>query len=369
MTAQHEVAEQLELFRVMVGDVRDYAIYSLDREGKVLTWNAGAELIKGYTADEVIGRNFSIFYTDEDRARDHPAEELRLAARDGRFEEEGWRLRKDGGRLWASIVLTALYHEDGTLRGYAKITRDLTARREAEEDLRRTAAELERSNAELERFASAAAHDLAEPLHTIAGLADLVVRRQSEDLDPESGEALGHIRSAAERLRGLVDGLLDYARASHGPLRRERVVVAEAVGHVLESLRARLVERGAHVEWDAGGLGAVMADSRLLEAVLQNLIANALKFTNGEETRIEIGGEVVDGERMLFVADNGIGIAPEHQQRVFGLFSRLHGTDIYPGTGMGLAMCRRIIERHGGEMGVQSAPGQGSRFWFTLPAG
>ena len=135
-----------------------------------------------------------------------------------------------------------------------------------------------------------------------------------------------------------------------------------------DSLRARLSERAAVVEHDSSQLGAVMGDQRLLEAVLQNLVANALKFNERDEPRIEVSAERIDGAVRLWVCDDGIGIAPEYQERVFGLFSRLHGIDTYPGTGLGLAMCRRIIERHGGEMGVESAPGQGSRFWFTLPA-
>jgi len=366
MSKQHAVAEQLELFRLMVASVRDYAIYSLDPDGYIQTWNAGAELIKGYTADEVIGEHFSVFYTEEDRAREHPAEELRIAAREGRYEEEGWRCRKDGSRLWASIVLTALYEDDGTLRGFAKVTRDLTARREADEDLRRTARELERSNVELERFASAAAHDLAEPLHTIAGLADLIDRKYGTALEADGREALRHIRSGAERLRGLVDGLLAYSRASHGAMKVDRVDLAQVLEHVIAALRARLAERRATVDHDA--LGVVKGDARLLEAVLQNLVANALKFNERDEPHIEVSSESLDGSVRLWVADDGIGIPPEYQERVFGLFSRLHGIDTYPGTGLGLAMCRRIIERHGGEMGVESAPGHGSRFWFTLPA-
>src|SRR5207237_7424149 len=141
---------------------------------------------------------------------------------DGRYEEESWRLRKDGSRFWADVVVTALYDDDGTHVGFGKVTRDLTGRRAAEEDLRRTAAELERSNAELERFASAAAHDLVEPLHTIAGLADLIARRNEGAFDEESREALVHIRSGAARLRRLVDPLLRYSRASHRPARPQR---------------------------------------------------------------------------------------------------------------------------------------------------
>ena len=362
------VNDELEQFRLLVASIRDYAIFLLDAGGHVRTWNAGAELIKGYSEAEIIGRHFSIFYPPDACAQNHPAHELEIAAREGRFEEEGWRLRKDGSGFWANVVITALRNDHGILIGYAKVTRDLTARREADEDLRRTATELERSNAELERFAAAAAHDLAEPLHTIAGLADLIDHRHGASLDPDAAEALGHIRGGAERLRRMLDGLFAYSRASHGEMRRERVEVARALAHVLDSLSARIEERGGRVDHDPAGLGVVMADGRLLEAVLQNVIANALKFTEGEEPRIVVSA-ARDGDRWrLTVADNGIGIPPEHQERVFALFSRLHPSERYPGTGLGLAMCRRIVERHGCEMGLESAPGEGSRFWFTLPA-
>jgi len=359
--------EQLDQFRLLVASIRDYAIFLLDAGGYVRTWNDGAELIKGYCEAEIIGKHFSIFYPPEAVEGKHPAHELEVAAREGRFEEEGWRVRKDGTRLWASVVITALRNDHGILIGYAKVTRDLTRRREAEEELRRTTAELERSNSELERFAAAAAHDLAEPLHTIAGLADLIGRRHGATFDPEAREALAHIRGGADRVRRLLDGLLTYSRASHGEMHRERVEVAGALAHVLDSLSARIDERGARVDHDAA-LGAVMADGRLLEAVLQNLIANALKFTDREPPRIEVSAVQVEGRWRLTVTDNGIGIPPEHRDRVFGLFSRLHPSERYPGTGLGLAMCRRIVERHGGEMGLDSVPGEGSRVWFTLPA-
>jgi PAS domain S-box-containing protein len=359
--------EELAPFELLVSSIRDYAIFLLDAGGHVRTWNAGAELIKGYSEAEIIGRHFSIFYPPEARARNHQARALEIAAREGRFEEEGWRVRKDGSTFWANVVIAPLRNDRGVVVGYAKVTRDLTTRREAEQELRRTAAELERSNAELDRFASVAAHDLAEPLHTIAGLADLIEYRYGESLHPEAREALAHVRGGAERLRGLLDGLLAYSRASHGEIRRERVEVAGALGRVLESLSARIEERGARIDQNPGALGAVLADGRLLEAVLQNLIANALKFTE-DDPRIEVSAVRLDSEWRLIVADNGIGIAPEYQERVFGLFSRLHASERYPGIGLGLAMCRRIVERHGGEMGVESTLGEGSRFWFTLPA-
>src|SRR3954454_16699189 len=232
-----QVNRNLVQFQLLVSAIRDYAIFIVDPGGYIRTWNAGAEAIKGYTEPEVAGKHFSIFYTEDDRARNHPAEELEIAARVGRHEEEGWRLRKDGSRFWANVVITALRNEHGILVGYAKVTRDLTTRREAEEELRRTAHELERSNAELERFASAAAHDLVEPLHTIPALTDLVIRRHADKLDDDGREALRHVRNGAERLRGLVDGLLAYARASHEALERAPVPVGAAVDHVLTGLR------------------------------------------------------------------------------------------------------------------------------------
>src|SRR3954453_5570416 len=150
--SQHD--EQLEQFRRLVLGVRDYAIFMLDPGGYIRTWNAGAENLKGYTAEEIIGRHFSTFYTQPDRDRDHPAEELEIAAREGRYEEEGWRVRKDGTTFWASVTITAVRQEDGTLSGFAKVTRDLTERKRADEALRRTVSDLRVANQELDRFAS-----------------------------------------------------------------------------------------------------------------------------------------------------------------------------------------------------------------------
>jgi PAS domain S-box-containing protein len=358
---------QLRQFSLLVSSVRDYAIFVIDAGGHVMTWNEGAQHIKGYTPDEIIGRHFSAFYTQEDRDRRHPANELEIAAREGRYEEEGWRVRKDGTHFWASVVITALRNEHGTLVGYAKVTRDLTERRETAERLRATAAELARSNAELERFAVAAAHDLTEPLQTIAGLADMVARRHADDLDDRGRDAMRHIGDGARRLQGLVDGLLAYSRASQQPMTLAPVASGEALQRVLHSLAARLVERNANIVADTAALPVVSADAPLLEIVFQNLLSNALKFTERDEPRIEVTAER-DGEMWRFViADNGIGIPEERQRAIFALFQRLERAR-FSGVGLGLALCQRLIERQGGSIGVDSTPGEGSRFWFTLPA-
>src|SRR3954449_8893567 len=185
---------ELQQFRLMVSGVGDYAIFALDAGGHIRTWNEGARRIKGYTPEEAIGRHFSMFYTAEDRAIEHPAHELGIAAREGRFEEEGWRVRKDGSRFWASVVITSLRDDNGILVGYAKVTRDLTERRASDLALRQ-------ANEELERFASTAAHGVVEPLHAVVGPAGTLDRRYGEVLDDTGRELVGHVRGSAERLR------------------------------------------------------------------------------------------------------------------------------------------------------------------------
>src|SRR3954453_9221717 len=304
--------EQLQQFRLMVASVRDYAIFMLDAGGYITTWNEGARHIKGYEETEVIGRHFSIFYTAEDRHRNHPAQELEVAVREGRYEEEGWRLRKDGARFWASVVITALRNEHGVLVGFGKVTRDLTERRAAEEGLREV-------NRELERFASAAAHDLSEPLHTIVGLVDLTRRRAGDALDAESREYLMHISDGARRLRRLVDSLLEYSRTSQRELRRTGVSTAEALRNVVDGLAAQIGENEATIDYDPEQLPVVAADGAMLELVLQNLLSNALKFRGEEAPHVQVSAQRENGSWRLEVADNGIGISDDHLAPIFDL--------------------------------------------------
>jgi PAS domain S-box-containing protein len=351
---------QLEQFRLLVSRVQDYAIFLLDPDGRVRSWNPGAQRIKGYTEAEAVGRHFGEFWTPEDRARDLPARALEAARRDGRHEEEAWRVRKDGTRFWASVLLTALEDDAGTFVGYAKITRDLSERRAAEEALRT-------ANAELERFASAAAHDLVEPLRTMSGLADLLRMHQGERLDDEGRLWLGEIRSAAERGHVLVDALLEYARASQRDLELGSVAVADILDEVLVALRGPLEERGGTVEAELPDDAAVLADGGLLRSVLQNLLSNAIKF-GADAPHVRVTAERDGDAWLVAVTDDGIGIAPEHIERVFGLFERLNPAGEYPGTGLGLALALRLVTRMGGRLGVESTPGSGSRFWLTLGA-
>ena len=360
-------AQQLAL---LVASVRDYAIFLLDPDGHVASWNAGAESIKGYRAEEVIGRELALFYTAADRERDHPREVLEQAAREGRYAEEGWRVRKDGTEFWASVVVTALHDAGGTLTGYAKVTRDLTERRLAEEDLRAANRRLQESNRELDRFASVAAHDLREPLHTIAGFTELLRADLGDQLDEGHSGYLEQVARAARRMSDLVDDLLEFARGGAGAARPApvRVDVATAIHAVRGELGAAIAQRGVRLDVELAEGTVVLAQDRDVSAILRNLLSNAVKFAGPEDPRVVVRSERVERAWHVEVVDNGIGIDPVHRPQVFQAFHRLHSAAEYPGTGLGLAIAQRVVERHGGTIGVDSSVGHGSRFWFTLPA-
>jgi PAS domain S-box-containing protein len=360
-------ASQLTL---LVDSVVDYAIFLLDPHGHVVTWNIGAERIKGYRAADIVGRHFSVFYTDEDRARRYPQHELEVAARDGRYEDEGWRVRADGSRFWADVVITALRAADGTLEGFGKVTRDLSARREAEESLRHIQTQLSRSNEELDRFAVVAAHDLTEPLATVSGFARLLEDRHGAVLPAEGRQFLGHILASTDRMQRMIGTLLQYARSGRTPHEPTEVDVRDAARRVVDDLATQIRDRGAQVVLNLDAGVCVCADRADVDIVLQNLISNAVKFADEETPVVAVTAERSrdGGGWTVSVNDNGPGIDPADQQRIFGAFERAPTDAARRGTGLGLAICERVIARRGGRIGVDSAPGQGSRFWFTLPA-
>jgi PAS domain S-box-containing protein len=357
---------QLVEFRRLVSSVRDYAIFMIDPAGHILSWNAGARRLKGYEDDEIIGRHFSVFYTPEDRARRHPDHELDVAIREGRYEEEGWRVRKDRTRFWASVTITAVRDDDGRLTGFAKVTRDLTSRREADLALRDALEELRVVNHELDRFAAVAAHDLTDPLRTISGFAELLERADLPDAEHEYAR---HIRESGQRLMRMLQGLLVYARAGRRGVDPEPVDLGRAVGEALADLAGPIRERHAEVTVVLEPGATVLAGVADVRIVLQNLVSNAVKFSDAAAPRVRIEAQPGDGGTWrVTVEDNGPGIAPADEERIFGAFERGAVTDA-AGYGLGLAICRRLIERHGGEIGLDAAPGEGSRFWFSLTAG
>ena len=353
-----------ERFRLMVESVRDYAIFMLDPAGNIATWNLGAQLNKGYTTEEILGQHFSVFYTPEDIARDWPARELELALRDGRFEDEGWRVRKDGSRFWANVVITALHDSDGGHRGFAKVTRDLTQQRRIDA--------LEDEGRQLTRFLAVLGHELRNPLSSIAHVVSVMELEESSN--PRIARVRGILQRQVGHLKRLVDDLLDVGRIVSGKVRLERgpvklqdvaAAAVEAVTPEIDRLRHTLRQDIATEPlWVSG-------DRVRLGQVLSNLLQNAAKFTpDGGQVRLILRRRDDDAE--LVVCDNGPGIPREKLRHVFKLFAQGeedHASRQHGGLGIGLSLVYQMVQQHGGDVSAFSSgePGKGAEFVVTLP--
>jgi PAS domain S-box-containing protein len=490
LTAQRQAEATLrqseERLRLMVENVKEYALLMLDREGRVVSWDTGAERIQGYHSGEILGQHFSRLYPPDDAAQGKPGWELERAAREGQFEDEGWRVRKDGSRFWANVVLRPIRDPQGSVVGFAKVTRDLTERRRAEAELRRQKGfvdqlisssddgifafdrelrytlwsegmaritglgaeeavgrlvldvfpffretgedkhfaaalegrtvtaqggryhagggvaeatfearyspligasgeivgglaivrdetarvaaerELARSNAELERFSYSVSHDLRAPLRAIDGFAKALDQDYGTTLTAEGQRLLRVIRENAQRMGQLIDSLLNFSR-----LGRQRLVTTSvdltALAHaVVAELRG--AEEGASVEVAVQPLPSTVGDATLLRQVLINLVGNAFKFTRHRaHPRVEIGSQRAGADVAYFVRDNGAGFDMRFVDKLFGVFQRLHHVEEFEGTGVGLALAQRIVERHGGRMWAEGKVNAGATFYFTLP--
>lgn len=364
--AEEALRQSEQRFSSMLEAVRDYAIIFLDLDGRVASWNKGAERIKGYQTEEIVGQHFSRFYPPADIANGKPERELQIATSQGRFEDEDWRVRKDGSRFWANVVVSALRDASGKVNGFVKITRDLTARKHAEDELKRYAEELKRSNQELEHFAYVASHDLQEPLRTVSGFSQLLARRYQGKLDADADEFITFVVEGATRMQILINDLLAFSRIGTRANPLAPVDWRKIFQAARENLEVAIAESGAVITNDP--LPALVADQTQLTQLFQNLFSNAIKFRRPEEApRIHVSAVRQDGAWQFSVRDNGIGIAPEYFDRIFIIFQRLHGREEYSGTGIGLAICKKIVERHGGRVWVESEPGTGSTFQFTIP--
>ena len=305
ITERKQVEEALrqsdEKLRLLVTGVKDYAILMLDPEGRVTTWNEGAERIKGYRAEEIIGKHFSQFYLAEEIAQDKPSRELRTAVEQGRCEDEGWRVRKDGSVFWASVVITALRDKTGRLRGFGKVTRDITERRHAEDEVERQRNELARSNTrlvaannELESFSYSVSHDLRAPLRTIDGFSHALLEDCSDKLDDEGKTHLNRIRAAAQRMGLLIDDLLNLSRLSRAEMRKQPLDISALARSVASELQKAQPERRIELRIEDGL--ETTADPGLLRVVLENLLSNAWKFTSKRESaHIEFGAAAGNG--------------------------------------------------------------------------
>jgi PAS domain S-box-containing protein len=368
LTEQHEARGVLrqseDRFRRLVEGVQEYAIFMLDPKGNVATWNRGAQRMKGYRAEEIIGKHFSCFYTPEALAERQPERNLRIAVRERQFEGEGWRVRRDGRRFWAGVLITALFDENGELEGFAKVTRDLSEKRKIE-----ALAEADRQKDE---FLAVLAHELRNPLAPISNA--LYLSDQSEVVVPtELARAIEAAKRQVRHMARLLDDLLDLTRIGRGilDLNKEKVDVRSIITSCVESVRSLIEERRHELTvkllpdpvW-------VEADAVRLEQVVMNLLTNAINYTDdGGQIRLTLnrqGDEVV-----IRVIDSGIGIAPAEISHIFTLFVRGQPRHGYPvaGTGIGLALVKRLVEAHGGRVSALSEGlGKGSELIVRLPA-
>ena len=484
--AEEALRDSEEKYRMLLDGVKDYAIFMLDPRGQILSWNAGAERIKGYTAEQIIGHNFSCFFPPEDIKRGRPEEVLRITAASGRHQEQGMRVRRDGSQFLANITFTVLRDRTGNLRGFSEFShdlrerkdsearyrglleaapdamvvvnqggeivllnvqaekqfgyrrdelvgqkvkniipegfaerliadalrsaadalaqqigtgielsgrrkdgsefpieimlsplestegilvtaaiRDITKRKKAEAHLLQKVEELNRSNEELGQFANIASHDLQEPLRMVASYTQLLSTRYKGKLDSDADEFISFAVDGASRMQRLIQGLLEYSRVGTKGKDLLDTSSEEALQQALLNLRGAIEASGALVTHDP--LPPVLADEMQLIQLFQNLVGNAIKYQNPGVPRVHIYAVKNGGQKWIFsVQDNGLGIDSQYFEKIFGMFQRLHKREEFDGTGIGLAICKKIVDRHGGSISVESQPGSGSTFRFAL---
>ena len=350
---------QQNLYREQIEQLKDYAFFFMDVNGVIQTWNAGVEHLLGYSEEEWINQHTSIIFTPADEAAALCDTEMRIARENRTASDIRWHKKKDGTELFANGVLSAVYDSSGNLLGFTKIISDETARKQLEDSLIA-------ANTALEHFAYAASHDLQEPLRTIGSYAQLLLRRDAEQLSPTGTEYLAFITSSVARMSTLIQDLLTYARAGIEKEPAVSISLDEEVEAALSQLAGSIQETGATVIHDP--LPAVTAEHSQVTRLFLNLIGNAIKYRSaGRAPEIHISAASHDSDwTTISVVDNGIGFSPEYAEKIFSPFARLHGPE-YSGSGVGLTICRRIVEHLGGRIWAESSPGEGSAFHFTLP--
>ncbi|MCZ3374300.1 MULTISPECIES: sensor histidine kinase [Methanobacterium] len=343
----------------------DDAIIGMDLNFRISSWNHGAVEMYGYSSGEIIGKHIFILMEPEEQVNN-----LRLIerAKNGESIEhvELECLKKDGSHFYLSITFSPIKNDKGNIVGISSISKDITRRKNAEEQLKDTINELKRSNDELQQFAFITSHDLQEPLRTIASYAQLIERRYKGKLDNEADEFIEFMVDGAKRMKQMIQGLLDYSRIETKGGKFQDFNAGSALNHALNNLGPVINENNAEVTYDA--LPIIFADENQMIRVFQNLIGNALKFHSaGLKPKIHISASKEIKGYIFSVADNGIGLEKEYCDKIFEVFKRLHSVGEYDGAGIGLAIVKRIIDRHNGKIWVESEYGEGSTFYFMIP--
>jgi PAS domain S-box-containing protein len=353
--AEDELRRSEERFRMLVTAVRDYAIYMLDPDGNVASWNVGAQRIKGYTAGEIIGQNFRVFYPEEEQATHHPEQNLAIALAEGSYAEEGWRVRKDGTRFWASVVITAIYDEAGNHIGFAKVTRDQTAQREYEEQHRR-------ATEQQTHLLAVTAHELRTPTAVIEGSASLLQEQWNRLTEADRVQLLSGISTSAHRLQRLVTDLATASRLQSDALvlRPEEVSLTTLLTTSIE--RTRAANNGVQVRLDLHDEVTFVADAGRVAQAIDNLLDNAIRHGRAPVT---VTGSATDTGVEIKICDSGPGVPAELTAQLFDRFAVAGRTG---GTGLGLYLVREIARGHGGDATYQPPGPKGpSAFVLTLP--
>lgn len=375
-----------ERYHLMVEEVQDYAILYLDHQGTVENWNLGAQKIKGYKAEEIIGQNFSKFYTESDLKSNLPQKLLNIAIEKGKATQEGWRVRKDGTHFWASVVITAVHNKKGQVIGFSKVTHDLSEKKKADDKLKLNALELEQKNTELEKmnqelqsFAYISSHDLQEPLRKIQTFATLILEKEFENLSDGGKDKFQRMQSAAQRMQTLINDLLSYSRTNIQERVFEKTDLSKIIDEVKDDLKEEIEQKNATIE-NCENCEANIIPFQFRQ-LLYNLVSNSLKFSN-PETRIvvKIQSEIVKGNLLnnekleedthychIKISDNGIGFEQQYSSKIFEVFQRLHGKLEYTGTGIGLAIVKKIVDNHNGIITATGEKNKGATFDIYLP--
>lgn len=375
-----------ERYHLMVEEVQDYAILYLNHEGIIENWNLGAQKIKGYKAEEIIGKSFSEFYTESDRKNNLPQTLLNLAIQKGKASHEGWRVRKDKTLFWANVTITAVHNKKNQVIGFSKMTHDLTEKKAADDMLRLNALELEQKNQELEKmnqelqsFAYISSHDLQEPLRKIQTFATQIMEKESDNLSDYGKDKFQRMQNAAQRMQTLINDLLSYSKTNIQERIFEKTNIGKIVNEVKEDLKEEIEQKNAKIESSENCEANIIPFQ--LRQLLYNLVSNSLKFSNPEnQIVIKIKSEIAKGSTLnneklipeknychIKIEDNGIGFEQQYSSKIFEVFQRLHGKLEYTGTGIGLAIVKKIVDNHNGIITAKGELNKGATFDIYIP--
>ncbi|HEY1022853.1 MAG TPA: ATP-binding protein [Flavisolibacter sp.] len=367
-------ANEKDLFQLLL-EFKDYAIIRIDTKGLILSWNLGAEHIYGFGYEDVVGKPYEVLYGCQRTEKESVDQRLQKAAAAGRCEEEGWQHKKDGTPFYANIIITALANENGRVTGYAHVTRDITRTKQLEEDnrllheqleekVKQRTRELEVVNKELEAFSYSVSHDLRTPLRAVSGYSMMLKEDYAGRLDEEGNRLIDTILANTKMMSDLIDDLLTFSKMA----RLQAVHEAIDMEHLVQQCLQKLTSFYTRASVAVGSLPAGKGDSSMLRQVWYNLLDNALKYSSKKELpQIEVGALNDPQFHIYYIKDNGTGFDMKYAHKLFGVFQRLHRQDEFEGTGLGLALVKRIITKHGGTIWAEAAPQQGATFYFSIP--